>query len=66
MQLDDEIVQYFKKLATDGGKGERYTALINEVLLAHVQAVRSGRGDGSAGLLARTIRLELERLISPN
>jgi hypothetical protein len=31
-----------------------------------VQAVRSGRDDGSAGLLARTIRLELERLISPN
>ncbi|MCU0759453.1 MAG: hypothetical protein MUF07_09730 [Steroidobacteraceae bacterium] len=66
MQLDDEVVQYFKKLAADGGNGERYTALVNQVLLEHVQAVREGRGDAAAGLLARTIRLELERLIAPN
>lgn len=66
MQLDDEAVQYFKKLAADSGNGERYTALINDVLLEHVRALRSGKGDGSATLLARSIRQELERLISPN
>jgi hypothetical protein len=66
MQLDDEVVQHFKKLAADGGSGERYTALINQVLLEHVQSMRDGRGDAPSGMLARSIRLELERLIAPN
>lgn len=65
MQLDDEVVQYFKKRAADAGNGQRYTTLINQLLLEHVQAVSNGQTDGSAGLLARSIRLELEQLIDP-
>ncbi len=66
MQLDDEIVQHFKKLATDGGNGERYTALINEVLLAHVQAAHGGRPDVTVTQFARMLRVELERIAATN
>ena len=66
MQLDDEVVQHFKKLAADAGGGDRYTALINQALLEYVQGLRNGQGEASAGLLARKIRQELERLIAPN
>ncbi len=66
MQLDDEIVQHFKKLAAEGGNGERYTALINEVLLAHVQAAHGGRSDVTVNQVARMLRVELERIAATN
>lgn len=66
MQLDDQIVQHFKKLAADGGTGERYTALINEVLLAHVQAAHGGRPDVTVPQVARMLRIELERITATN
>lgn len=63
MQLDDEVVQHFKKLAADSDKGDRYTALINEALLRHVQALKGGKSNG-AGVseLAHALRLELEQI----
>jgi len=66
MQLDDEIVQHFKKMAAEGGSGERYTALINEVLLAHVQAAHGGRSDVTVTQVARMLRVELEQIAAPN
>jgi hypothetical protein len=62
LQLDDEVVQHFKKLAAAAGTGERYTALVNQVLLDHVQAASSGRGDVTVTQVARMLRVELERL----
>jgi hypothetical protein len=62
LQLDDEVVQHFKKLASEMGTGERYTALINQVLLDHVKAATGGRGDVTVTQVARMLRVELERL----
>ena len=62
LQLDDEVVQHFKKLAAKAGSGERYTALINQALLDHVQGKSGGRGDVTVTQVARMLRAELERL----
>jgi hypothetical protein len=62
LQLDDQVVQHFKKLAAEVGTGERYTALINQVLLDHVQAASGGRSDVTVTQVARMLRVELERL----
>jgi hypothetical protein len=62
LQLDDEVVQHFKKLAAEAGTGERYTALINQILLEHVQAANGGRSDVTVTQVARMLRVELERL----
>ena len=62
LQLDDEVVQHFKKLSADAGKGDRYTSLINQVLLEHVQAMNNGGGDVTVTQVARMLRVELERL----
>lgn len=66
MQLDDEVVQHFKKLAAEGGNGDRYTALINAALLDYVQSLKRGGASAPAGALAREIRQQLERLFSTN
>jgi hypothetical protein len=62
LQLDDDVVQHFKKLAAEAGNGERYTALVNQVLLDHVQAASGGRSDVTVTQVARMLRVELERL----
>ena len=62
LQLDDEVVQHFKKLSADAGSGERYTSLINQVLLEYVQSLHGGRGDVTVTQMARMLRVELERL----
>jgi hypothetical protein len=62
LQLDDDVVQHFKKLAAEAGNGERYTALLNQVLLDHVQAASRGGGDVTVTQVARMLRVELERL----
>lgn len=56
------MVQHFKKLAAEAGNGERYTALVNQVLLDHVQAANGGRSDVTVTQVARMLRVELERL----
>lgn len=66
LQLDDEVVQHFKKLAAEAGSGERYTALVNQVLLDHVQAANGGRSDVTVTQVARMLRVELERLTTPD
>ena len=65
-QLYDEVVQYFKKLAAEGGNGDRYTALINTALLEYVQSIKTGGAGAPSTALAREIRLQLERLFSTN
>jgi len=62
LQLDDEVVQHFKKLAADAGTGERYVALINQALLDHVQGAHRSRSDVTVTQVARMLRVELERL----
>ncbi len=62
LRLDDDVVQHFKKLAAETGDRERYTALINQMLLDHVQAANGGRSDVTVTQVARMLRVELERL----
>ena len=62
LQLDDEVVQHFKNLSAEAGTGERYTALINQALLDHVQAANGGRSDVTVTQVARMLRVELETL----